>query len=478
MDNELVTICEDIFHNIISQLTIHLRFMDIALDNYTYVPTASTIECDGIYLYYEPIYVIKTFKNNPKILTHGYLHVVLHSIFRHHILTFDCKPKLWNLACDIAVENMILELNLDMLKIDKTDKMLKEINKIKDKVTILTAHKIYAYLQDELENDQIELLAAIFTFDDHSKWCNIRTTVSTSTSLFGDESKDDPSIDTRNTYDKASNVIEDNEDLKHEESDDNEGMDLEKLKDSISQWQDISEKIEIDLETFSKNYASQSMSLVQSLKRLNQEKYNYSTFLRKFMSVGEKMIVNEDEFDYIYYTFGLDYYKNMPLIEPIEFKETNSLKDFVIAIDTSGSVSGEIVQSFLQKTYNIFMQRENFFNKFNIHIIQCDAKVQHDEKITSLNHFQEYIKNMELYGFGGTDFRPVFDYVDELIRQKEFTNLMGLIYFTDGDGNYPVNKTEYQTAFVFLDNAHYQESKVPSWAIKYLLNEQEIAEEA
>ena len=91
MDEELVLLCEEIFHNIISQLTLHLRFMDIALDQYTLVPNSTSIECDGIYLYYSPITIIKNFKNNPQALTRGYLHIVLHSIFRHPYLAGDFK---------------------------------------------------------------------------------------------------------------------------------------------------------------------------------------------------------------------------------------------------------------------------------------------------------------------------------------------------------------------------------------------------
>ena len=52
MDDELIKICHEIFKNIISQITIHLRFMDIALDHYTFVNNSTSIECDSIYLYY------------------------------------------------------------------------------------------------------------------------------------------------------------------------------------------------------------------------------------------------------------------------------------------------------------------------------------------------------------------------------------------------------------------------------------------
>ena len=40
---------------------------------------------------------------------------------------------------------------------------------------------------------------------------------------------------------------------------------------------------------------------------------------------------------------------------------------------------------------------------------------------------RDSLDTMQLHGFGGTDFRPVFQYVDELVRAGEFTNLKGMI---------------------------------------------------
>ena len=80
---------------------------------------------------------------------------------------------------------------------------------------------------------------------------------------------------------------------------------------------------------------------------------------------------------------------------------------------------------------------------------------------------------MTLKGFGGTDFRPVFDHVERLRKAHEFTNLKGLIYFTDGLGTYPERKPDYDTAFVFLDE-DYQNPQVPPWAIKLVLDGEEI----
>ena len=77
-----------------------------------------------------------------------------------------------------------------------------------------------------------------------------------------------------------------------------------------------------------------------------QGKTNYYIGLG-YMGQGGVIKVNPDEYDYIYYTYGMQLYKNMPLIEPLEYQDMNKIHDFVIAIDTSGSCQGRIVRSFL-----------------------------------------------------------------------------------------------------------------------------------
>ena len=149
------------------------------------------------------------------------------------------------------------------------------------------------------------------------------------------------------------------------------------------------------------------------------------------------MQVDLDSFDYVFYNYGLTLYGNMPLIEPQEFKEVHKIEEFVIVIDTSMSCSGELVKTFLEQTYHILAESESFFRKIHIRILQCDEKVQSDVKITCQEELKEYMENFQVIGNGGTDFRPVFEMVDDLIRNKEFSNLKGLIYFTDGYGLFP-----------------------------------------
>ena len=113
---------------------------------------------------------------------------------------------------------------------------------------------------------------------------------------------------------------------------------------------------------------------------------------------------------------------------------------------------------------------ENFFHKINIHIIQCDATIQSDTLITGDEDFKQFIKNGKLNGFGATDFRPVFSYVDTLLEEGAFENLKGLIYFTDGYGIYPERMPVYDVIFAFL-NEDKNRQKVPGWAMEVILEE-------
>ena len=148
----------------------------------------------------------------------------------------------------------------------------------------------------------------------------------------------------------------------------------------------------------------------------------------------------------------------------------------VIAIDTSASVRGKTVKSFVQKTYDMLKQEETFFRKINIHIIQCDAQIQSDIKIENDDDFREFIDNGEIKGFGATDFRPVFDYVDMLKEKGEFEDLKGIIYFTDGYGIYPERMPDYDVIFTFL-NEDDMRQPVPGWAMKVIIEDSEIGNE-
>ena len=117
-------------------------------------------------------------------------------------------------------------------------------------------------------------------------------------------------------------------------------------------------------------------------------------------------------------------------------------------------------------------RREDFFRKMNVHIIQCDSMIQQHQVITSVEDWKRYERGLTVEGRGGTDFTPVFRFVERLRREGALKALKGLLYFTDGDGIYPRQPTDYETAFVFADKKALegeQAAQVPGWAVKLCL---------
>jgi len=466
---------------------------------------SQTLQTDGRKIKYNYINVLNQYKKEKNVILRDYIHTVLHCIYRHLFVGKLVNQACWDLSCDIAVENIINELNISDLNVSRQKLQFDTINELKTNIKLLTAEKIYKYyLEKDLSNEELSSMRQLFSSDNHS-WYIVNNENSGSNLNSNNNSKNDKSKDSENNDNSSNDESEDlsddtskngnnqngdNKNNDNQNSGDNQNNDninssnsenknnllgnRETLEDVISDWKDIAENLATDLETFSKNHSNISSSLIQNLREINREKCDYTKFLKKFAVRGEVMKINDDEFDYIFYTYGLKLYDKMPLIEPLEYKDVKRIKEFVIAIDTSGSVQGDLVQKFIEKTYNILKSTESFFSKINIHIIQCDNKIQEDKKITNQEEFDNYIKNMKLRGFGGTDFRPVFSYVDELINNKSFISFKGLIYLTDGMGEYPKKKPNYETAFVFLEDEMYSEYKVPSWAMKVVLREDDI----
>ena len=196
---------------------------------------------------------------------------------------------------------------------------------------------------------------------------------------------------------------------------------------------------------------------------LEKSTNDYRTFLQPFAVPKEEIELDRESFDYIYYSLGLLNYGNMPLIEPLEYREGYKLEELVIAVDTSGSCSLSMVRGFLEETWAILDEKENFFHRMNVWVIQCDCVIQNAAHIRNREDWMAYIRDLRIEGRAGTDFRPVFRYVEDLKKQGKLTRLKGLIYFTDGDGIYPEEAPDYETAFVFLEEKR-ESVRMPSWA--------------
>ena len=253
-----------------------------------------------------------------------------------------------------------------------------------------------------------------------------------------------------------------------------EEREAKKKRDDLSkEWEDISKRTEQEIEHSSKEKQEEQGSLAWFL-RLEQKKYtDFRDFLRRLSVDREEMEVDLDSFDYGYYYYGLEQYGNMPLIEENEYREGRKLQELVIAIDTSHSTKGEMVKGFLEETAGILKQKDAFFQKVKVHILECDDELRKDICLENVEDLEQYSKNFTVKGGYGTDFRPVFRYVSDLQKRGELKNLKGLMYFTDGKGRYPKEAPPYVTAFVFPKGEDIDDDNVPFWAMKLYQREKD-----
>lgn len=432
VSEELVSVCMEILRNARNELYLSMRFLDLSLSSLYFAPELSIdgMGTDGSGLFFQPSQLAALYRKNRIYVNRTYLHSVFHCLFCHIWTRKKRAEEYWNLACDIAVESIIDDLHYPCIHLAVSPVRRELYMRLESRISVFNAESIYHALQEMgLSEGEYMRLAAEFHRDSHSHW----------------EKEEAPPKTGR-------------------------------PKNNKEDWDDRREKMQVEMETFSQEASEDDGNLRNQLAVENRERYDYKNFLKKFSVLRETLQVDPDAFDYVFYHYGMELYGNMPLIEPLETKELRRIEDFVIVIDTSMSCSGELVKKFLEETYTVLSQSETYFKKVNIHIIQCDDKVRQDVKIENEEQLRKYMEDLTLLGMGGTDFRPAFLYVEQLMRAQRFSALKGLIYFTDGKGIYPVKMPPYDTAFVFMEES-YSDVDVPPWAIKIILTPQELGEE-
>lgn len=341
-EEEISDICQEILKNSRNELGISMHFLCSPLSELRPVLSeeTSSLGTDGKQLFVSPAWLIPVFMNQKILLNRLYLHQLFHCLFSHLWGRKDRNRKLWDLASDIAVENMIDDLYVKPVYIRPGSFRREIYRKWKNQYGILSAERIYRILET-LPEEETERLILEFRRDDHHFW--------------------------KNTEEKS-------------------GMASPK-----KQWEDKRKKLQTEMELMSKEASKEAPTLMEQLRAQNRKRYDYREFLRRFSVLKEEMQVDMDTFDYIYYHYGMEHYGNLPLIEPLETKETRKIEDFVIVVDTSMSCKGELIQKFLEETYSVLSGSESFFRKIQVHIIQCDDRVQEDVVIHNQEEMEQYL---------------------------------------------------------------------------------------
>lgn len=408
-----------------TELYMGLPFLDEALSALAVTDggyDTDTLATDAKNLYFSGAWLAMQLEHSRMSVNRAYLHSVFHCLLRHPAKSKNRDTPLWDLACDIAVESMLDSLDYRCVQADKPSIRRKNTyRRLRQSMPVLTAEAVYRqFRRERLNSYDCATLARVFHVDDHSLW----------------ETSDDDEQD--------------------------------------KQWQQTAERTQTAMETIFTDQSTGGEAVREQLSVSAHPTTDYRAFLRRFAALREEVAIDADSFDYGYYAYGLRHYGNMPLIEPLETREVRKIEDFVIAIDTSMSTSGELVRQFLSYTYSLLMDSESFFRHINLRILQCDDQLRSDKRITSAHDLRDYMEHFELIGQSSTDFRPVFEHVDQLVSEGAFHHLRGLIYFTDGLGIYPKKRPRYDAAFVMLEGEAYPEN-VPPWGIRAILREDEIA---
>ena len=113
-----------------------------------------------------------------------------------------------------------------------------------------------------------------------------------------------------------------------------------------------------------------------------------------------------------------------------------------VAIDTSGSINESLLGAFIEEFKTIMTN----FPSVKIELIIADARVHGHYTFQGGDRLEFPIK-----GGGGTDYRPVFEYIDANLPMNTM-----LLYFTDGDGWFPRISPSYEVLWALS-----REAKVP-----------------
>lgn len=369
--------------------------------------------CDGTVMTMDSDTVLSRYSENPNLISREMGHMVLHCILGH-----DSPPSDWaeELAEDMMVEYMLDSVNSLNTSLDEADDRLYACEKV-FKESGGVSPKMIAPVLRNMSGWKVQDYIRMFHRDDHSF-----------------HRSEDP-----------------------------------------AKWREMAMNMMVEAEGFSRNLADGGKGMLVVLKVRNRRRHDYREFLRRFMTVRTTVRENPDEFDPVYYAYGLQMYGDMPLIDSVEYCDSPSVRQFVIAVDTSGSTMRGPVERFITEAFQVAMQ-SGMGRDTEIHVIQCDDEIRSDDIIRNQSDMRTLMSDFELKGGGNTDFRPVFRYVDQLIEDGTLNKLKGMMYFTDGFGTYPEHPPKYEAAFVFCESGS-GDREVPPWAMRIQIDPDDLSGE-
>ena len=377
------------------------------------VPGEGMLECDGSSILFHSKTLESMYREDPNLVTRAIAHCALHCILGHSTPNDECSPR--GIAEDMAVEYILDSLGTPHLSLPDGPERIYSFERLVSMAGSPSVDRIAEAIAQESQW-KLSMYTRLFNRDHHA-------------SRTGNDDR----------------------------------------------WKEISKQALTEIEGFSEMPAGRTDTFMRLLRIRNRRRHDYRDFLRRFVSKSSLPKEDPDTFDPIYYTLGLQRYGNIPLVDSSEMTDNRSIDEFVIALDTSGSVMKGPMTRFLEESLDAVRQCLPD-GRARIHVIQCDTMVRSDTLITGAGDIASLSERFEIDGGGGTDFRPAFDYVDSLIEEGRLKHLKGMMYFTDGLGTFPEKRPGYDVAFVFCDDGS-TEHPIPPWAMKIELVPEDLGPE-
>jgi len=330
-------------------------------------PTAAT---DGRNLYYNTqFFNMLTNKQIEFVIAHE----ILHCVFDHIIRREDRNPRIFNIACDYKVNNLLVR--------DKIGERVDQIQIFQDfKYDDWTSEEIYDDIYNKYDEEELQALGELL--DEHIDWekDGDKEGEGKNPGKGGGKEKDKKSK--RPSYSKE---------------------ELKKIRDEIKESMITSAQ--------SAGAGNTPGEIARMIKELTEPKMNWRELLRQ-------QIQSTIKSDFTFSRPSRKGWHTGAILPGMNFMDTI---DICIGIDMSGSIGDIQAQDFLGEVKGIMDE----YKDYKIKLWCFDTKVYNEEDF-SADGGQD-LTDYEILGGGGTDFDANWIYMKENdIVPKKF------IMFTDG----------------------------------------------
>ena len=366
---------------------------------------------DGETLYYHPETVVRDYLGRKDAIAAQLMHIMAHGLLGHISRRQGQNPQLFDAVADAKAAAFVHRLPAAL-----TPSWKKETRKHVEAMDQLTLEAAYLAPESQEEAEELVRKSLPLRMDNHDAWT--------------------PSSDEHN------------------------GTMARDL------WSAAARQVAAALAQSGRGsqYGSLAGELCEEYRDVEESGVSYREFLRRFCVRRERQEVDPDPINAIWYRVGMDLTGNAPFIEPEELREDAPALDLAVALDTSGSCCGEVMRGFLEELLAIL--RDAGGPRVELTLIQCDADIQRVQTLSGEDTADGLMRAFSVLGFGGTDFRPVFDYVNAQRQDPEGRHFRGLLYLSDGFGDFPDRAPDYPVAFLFPKGEEMWDAdwfEIPKW---------------